>query len=428
MRLLGNSLSSALVLVLVFTTLPASAGAWSRAFQVSPTGYGYANGAELDNTGVLRVWWEAQAGGEHARGVSLTTHTGQVRPTKISAMDSYTKKPIGVNPMYEEPAYLHDGRAIRCAITVNRSGEQAHVFMLVYSHSGNLVKRALIASQSENVTDPQVAPACQVAAAGERAVVEFTQQTASTNHYQGNRQIYVARVLSGLKVTEPVPLLPSGEAQQTFTPGYLTEQISMAPSGWSVVTWAQDSITNETSKYIEQRWQFLMRWISPTGVVSPAIALGQPKTGKQCFPATSKCPGPPPTPAVEAIGSERALVIFGSPHLESEEVSSTGQITKVSVVSQEEAFASPESKQVASGGHTVVAAWGGSYSRHTCQLIHAAQWHEGHWDKPIVLGHPAPKKCVYDPTAHANEHGQASVLWFHEIRLSVGYWQAAFDF
>ena len=209
-----------LLLVLVsFIILPASAGAWSRAFKVSPIGNPI--GAELDADGMLRVAWENKAEVLPRRGVSLTTHTGQMMPAKISALDSYIDRPVGINPVYEEPVFLRDGQAIRCAITVNHQRTRARVFMLVYSHSGALIKRRLIASQSEDTTSvAQVAPTCQVAAAGERAVVEFTQQTASTNRYQGNRQIYVVRVLPGLKATAPVPILASGEAQQAFIPGY----------------------------------------------------------------------------------------------------------------------------------------------------------------------------------------------------------------
>jgi hypothetical protein len=411
-----------------FIALPASAGAWSRPFQVSPTGYGHVNGAELDNEGVLRVWWESKAEAENARGVSLTTHTGQTKTAKVSAMDSFINDPIGINPQYEEPMFLHDGRAIRCAITLNHARTQAHVFMLVYSHSGALIKRVLIASQSQDASELEVAPNCQVAAAGERAVIEFTQQTESTNRYQGNRQIYVVMVLPKLQTTAPMPMLASGEAQQTFIPSYLTEQISMASSGWSVLTWAQDSITKNATKYIDQRWQFLMRWLSPDGVAGPVIALGQPKEGRQCFPPKSRCPGFPPVPAVEAVGTERALVVFGSPHLMSEEVSGTGQVTKANVVSEEEAFTAPESKQVAFGGHAGVVAWGGGYSHNRCQPIRVVQWHEGRWSKPIVPVSPAPKECVYGPSVHVNEHGQASVIWWRELSLYIGYWQAAFDF
>jgi hypothetical protein len=412
----------------------AGAAAWSRAFKVSP--FGSARGAELDDKGVLRVWWEGDYEIRPRHGVSLTTGTGKMTSVKRSALDRYTEKPVGGNPAYEEPALLGDGRWLRCAITVNRPRTQAHIFMLVYSHGGALVKRLLIASQSEDTTG-QIAPLCHVAAAGEQAVVEFTQETPPTNRYEGNRQIYVVRVLPGLKVTAPLPLLPPGEAQQTLLGDNITEQVSLSPSGWIAVSWAQDNITRETDSGIEQRWQFQMRWISPTGSVSPAIALGPVQGGRLCNIRSLRCGGLVPIPAVEAIGPERALVVFGSPHLESEEVNDAS-VTATQVISPEEAFLAPESSQVAAGGHTVVVTWGGSVNKHGhCGPIRVVQW-RGRWSQPVVVGRPVFNECLYDPSAHANSRGQASVIWFHQIsvrlangqldRRPVGYVQGVFNF
>jgi hypothetical protein len=123
---------------------PASAAAWSRAFKVS--WFGSARGAELDNSGVLRVWWEGNYEVPPRLGIDLTTSAGKMTPVKMSALDRYTEKNFGVNPVYEEPASLSDGRWIRCVITVNHPRTRAHIFVLVYSHSGALVKRMLVAS------------------------------------------------------------------------------------------------------------------------------------------------------------------------------------------------------------------------------------------------------------------------------------------
>jgi hypothetical protein len=410
-------------LLLVPSSAQARAGGWSDAYKVSPIGD--AQGAELDNNGVLRVWWQNKAEAIPRFGVSLTTRSGQMKPAKLSALDSFTDQPVGINPAYQEPVFLRDGRALRCAITVNRPRTLAHITMLVYSHSGQLIKRVPVASQVEDTTAlVQLAPTCQMAAAGEQAVIEFTQQTPSTNRYQGNRQIYVARVLPGLEVTTPVPILASGETQQAFIPGYMTEQVSLSASGWAAVAWAQADVTRETPSYLDQRWQFYMRWLSPTGTVGPAIALGPMQAGRWCPRMPSlKCGLPPAVPAVEVAGSERALVVFGAPRLMSEEVSSTGDITALKIVSPEEAFTSPESNQVASGGGRVVVTWGGGYDTHGCKSIHAVQWRRGRWGRSVVVGRPVPKKCLFDLTVHTNEHGQASVIWFHQISGYLGFMQ-----
>jgi hypothetical protein len=432
--------ATALFLALVFSpevvhaAAPVSIGAssrlWSDAFKVSP--FGSIRGAELDNDGVLRVWWEGDYERSPRRGVTLTTRTGKMTSVKMSALDRYTDKPIGVNPAYEEPALLGDGRWIRCAITVNRPRTQAHIFVLVYSHSGTLVKRLLIASQTDDTSQSgQIAPLCQVAAAGERAVVEFTQQTPPTNHYEGSRQIYVVRVLPGLKVTAPMPLLPTGEAQQTLIGGDITEQVSLSSSGWIAVSWAHDNVTSETDKGIVQRWQFDMRWISPTGSLSPVIPLGPVQGGSLCSINSLRCGDSVPTPAVAAVGPERALVVFGSPRLESEEVNGV-DVTATKVISQEEVFHAPEGGQVAVGGGTIVATWGGSTNTHgRCKPIHVLQWRQGRWSKPVMVGRPALKnRCLFNPSAHVNGRGQASVIWFHQIadNRPIGYMQGVFNF
>jgi hypothetical protein len=219
----------------------------------------------------------------------------------------------------------------------------------------------------------------------------------------------------------------------------MTEQVSLSSSGWAVVTWAQDNVTNErftndTLRYIDQDWQFEMRWLSPTGALGPVIALGPAHVGRECF--QSKCPGKPPIPAVEAIGPERALVVMGSPHLTSEEVNGAGHITAMRTISHEAAFTSPEAMSpgspVAFGGHTFVVTWGGGYSKQ-CEPIHAVQWQWGHWSRPTVIARPATSKCVYEPTAHANSRGQASVIWFRETVgytgfPKQGYMQGVFNF
>jgi hypothetical protein len=265
--------------------------------------------------------------------------------------------------------------------------------------------------------------------------VEFTQQTPTTNRYQGNRQIYVVRILPGLKVTAPLPLLPPGEAQQTLIGGDITEQASLSSSGWVAVAWAQDNVTRETvtretSKAIEQRWQFEMRWISPTGNLSSVITLGPVQGGSLCSISSLRCGDSAPTPAVEDVGPERALVVFGSPRLKSEEVNGVS-VTATKVISQEEAFFSTESSQVAFGGHTVVVTWGGSVNKHgRCQPIHVVQWRPGGWSQPVAVGRPVSTNCLYNPSAHANSRGQASVIWFHQIsdHRPVGYMQGVFSF
>ncbi len=229
-------------------------------------------------------------------------------------------------------------------------------------------------------------------------------------------------------------MLAPGAGQQTFTPGDPNSyaQASVSPTGWVAVLWPYANITKETSNSIVQQWQFRMSWVSPSGSVGPVIPLGPMQGGALCGDQSPSCGLVPPVPAITTVGRERALVVFGWPHLSSEEVDGAGQISQITTASRQPAFSDPEYNAVASGGQTVLVTWGGGYvTRSLCRPIVAARWRRGHWEKPMIVAAPSGRACGdASPMAYVNDHGQAALVWWHGTSPTspTGYAEAAFDF
>jgi hypothetical protein len=417
--------------------LSSSALAWTSPFEISPSpsaGDTQANGSELENDGVLRTWWTNNSGlGERRSGVSLVEKSGRARVVRPAALDRFTEKPSNVNPAYAQPVFLADGRAARCAVVANRQLTRARTYLLVYSPTGALVKRALVADQAQDTTsEVRVAPSCQVAAAGPVEVVMFTQETASTERYQGARQVYVSRVLSGTRTSKPVPVLAPGPGQLTFIPGDTDSyaQVSVTPTGWVAVLWAYAHIEKETRRSIVQRWQFRLSWISPTDSVGPAVALDPMQGGRLCSEQSRSCGTIPPIPAVTTTSAQKALIVFGWPRLSSEAVGTTGSVSPRTTATNRGVFTDPEYNAVASGGRRVVVTWGGGYvTPRRCAPIYAARWLQGHWEKPALISTPAGQACGLNPHAYVNDHGLAALVWWRSTSRTqpTGYAEAAFQ-
>lgn len=393
--------------------LPAGASAnWTR--PVTVIGEGYQQGAELQNDGALRVWWEFDGTYRNPppTGVQLATRGGRVQAAPRTALDRHTIFDwYSVRPAYEDPAYLADGRSIKCSVYVSNDGSRAWIRLLVYSPKGALTKTLLVAQQPVLTTN--FGPDCQVAAAGDQAVVEFTQTGQSPSRNNVERQIYIARLLPGPSVSAPIPVLAPGPDQQALGTHAPNDQVSVSPTGWVAVAWGwgDRTHTNVHNDTVSESWQYLMAWISPQGTVGPAIPLGAVQSGENCTFDSPKCGLGPSGPVVSVVGDQRAAATFGWPHLSSETIDSAGNVSALTVASQKVAFQYPyllNGSQVESGGGRVLVAWGGG-----CRTaaVWAASWWRGRWTAPVKLAAATASTCLGNVTAEVNDRGQASVTW-----------------
>ena len=405
---------------------PASAtAAWSGPFTVTPSGTGERS-AVLTPSGVLRVLWENEA----RRGVSLVTREGRVRSAKPAAIDREADAGTGIN-YHQDPVFLADGRGLRCLVT-GETSRRARVYLLIYSTSGALVKRVLVADQPESTSDRiDVAPTCQVSTAGEHAVIEFTQRTAAGPEYQGARQIYVARLLPGLRVSAPLAMLAPGPDQTTFIPTTESEQVSVTPAGWVAVTWGYDDILKQTRATITQRWQWRMSWISPSATVGAVIPLTPMHGGTPCRDSSSFCLQPPP-PTVSAVAAQRVLVIFAEGRLRSAVMTVRGQLSRWSTPTTASIFAGPglpgKTEQISAGGGTVVVTWEGRGRFPTGYTI---RWRNGRWSKPVAVAKPTAATYAEIPYPSVNVRGDASFYWLQQPfrpPFNTDVTQVAFEF
>ena len=246
----------------------AATAAWSAPVRVSAVGRW--TGAALEDDGVLQVGWDYGGapffpGSE--TGLSLATHTGRVRETKPTALSKHLLGAV----------FLAGGRALTCSVNENRYATSAKVYVSVYSRAGALLRKLLVADHTQ--TNPYIFSSCQVAGAGNLGVVEFNQATGASVSQGAARQLYIARLLPGPSVSAPVPVLAPDADEQTVVPNLLNSQVSVSPTGWAAVAWEYfDVLHKSPSGTDDETWQWRMSWVSPSGVVGPAIALSPSRT------------------------------------------------------------------------------------------------------------------------------------------------------
>ena len=423
MKRVFAALGVASILAIVSTS--SALAAWSRPIQVSPGGT-FNGGAELTNNDILRVWWQRYTHQGSRGDVSLVGSTGRVQRTALSALDQHVSASSGVasNVYYQPPAYLADGLGLRCYVSDSQSGSHARIYLWIYSQTGKLMRKVLVAAQPEYPEALNVAPSCQVSAAGNDAAILFTQGVppASGNQSYSTRQIYLARLLPGLRTSTPIPVLAPDD-QTTFNPANDTERLSLAASGWAAVTWGYDHITAQSPFWTSQSWQWRMNWISPAGQVLPTTPLEPLQTANHCSNNTNWCTNPA-EPIVYAVGAQRGLVVSGVPRLRSADLSGSSLSRWTTVSSQSQArFTQPDglvpagASELAAAGGTVIVTWGGgstsgSSSNPTRRTaIYAAVWRKGRWSKPTVIATATQKMYPYGPTVTINARGQSAVYW-----------------
>lgn len=141
------------------------------------------------------------------------------------------------------------------------------------------------------------------------------------------------------------------------------------------------------------------------------IPLDAVESGQNCGFFSPRCGIDVATPVVSVVGAERALVTFGWPHLSSEAVDGSGNVSAITTVTRQAPFADPyalNGSQVESGGDRVLVAWGGGCKN---AAVWAASWWHGRWTAPSKLAGPAAGTCLENVTAQVNDRGHASVLW-----------------
>lgn len=414
---------AATVAVFAMASLPAAAtAAWSRPVQATPRTHGVLGG-ELTNSGVLRLWWEKPSSGDLATGgVSLVTHTGRTHAVRRTAIERFVpSSDFDREPgQYQTPVYLADGRALRCMVSGPQWGHEARTYLLIYSPSGARVKKLLVADQPETyswVADEVVAPTCEVTSAGEQAVVLFTQNTATSQ--QPARQIYLARLLPGAKLSTPVAILATSADETTFN-SFSTADVSVSPTGWVAVDWGYDDILKQTQNTLTQTWQWRMTWVSPDGTVSPPIALTPMQGGSPCTMSSIACTNPA-APVVNVVGDEKALIAYKS---RSETIDGAGNTSPWTTAPPSQ---TPNLISSAGGG-TVVFTWEG----HGGDKVYAARWRDGAWSKSQVLASPEGGMGASYPSVSVNDRGQAAVWWaWLQLRQTVHpveWTQAVFNF
>lgn len=414
---------AAAVAVVGMVCLPASASAgWSRPVRATPTNM-EPLGGELTNTGVLRLWWGQTSLTRHpARGVALVTRTGRRRAVRRTAIERFvpTRDFDRVPGEYQQPVYLADGRALRCTVSGPQWGHEARTYLLIYSPSGALVKKLLVADQPETYSllsaDEVVAPSCEVTSAGEQAAVMFTQNTATTQ--QPARQIYLARLLPGDKLSTPVAILATAADQMAFN-SFPVGDVSISPTGWVALDWGYDDILKQTQNTVTQLWQWRMTWVAPDGTVSPTMAINPMQGGRPCRASSIACTNPA-APIVNVVGDQKALVAYEA---RSETIDAAGNASPWTTAPPSQT----SNLSSAAGNGTVVFTWEGRGAK-----VYAARWRDGAWSKSQVLSRPHGGMAPSTPFATVNYRGQAAVFWtwapFRQNPYFTGWTQAAFNF
>lgn len=381
----------------------AASASWGGTITVSATGHNPLGA--LDNTGVLHTNYEFTPPHVRGRTVVADVSPGGRVTSGRSALDR------AVPALTEIPAstftFLGNGDAVRCALN-RRSGTLSASF---YSPKGALIKTAELAS-GQNIFDLNVEDQCQVVSTGGAAAIAWAVPDASVSApHQFGRQLLLSRILPGLTLSPPVPVLPSGPDQLTgVDTASSQESIAITKTGWIALDWPYISISKESQTGVSEVTQWRARWMSPAGELGPAIPLEQPRTVTCRFASTPTCAALDTIFHLGAIADQKVMVFVDTQ-------SSWGTLDTAGNVSARKPLPYRNALgSLAFGDYKAIAAWAsGDYFKGT-YAVTASEWSGGRWSPLHQLAEMNSRDTPYPGQALMSERGEGCVIWYQLTR------------
>lgn len=356
----------------------------------------------VDDRGVLHTNYQLESGPtlDHYADV---TPDGQVASSR-SALDRR-----GLPASTQDPTttftFLANGDAVRCALrgNLNTTGNLSAYF---YSQSGALIKRVELAD-ADNVFDLNSDDECEVVSTGDSSAIMWAvpDPTVSAPHQSG-RQLLVSRILPGLKLSAPVPVLPDGADQLAEFEGGVAS-LAVTKTGWIAVAWPYLSISKETRSSVSEVTQWRARWMSPTGALGPVIPLEKPRT-ETCRYAAPTCDLYTAF-HLGAIADQEVMVVADTE-------STWGTLNTAGAVSAPRPLPFPfppsDFTSVAFGDYKAMASW---LTPNSSGTVWAREWSGERWGAPHRLAQGHGGNRTYPTDALMSQRGEGCVIWYRTV-------------
>jgi hypothetical protein len=191
--------------------------------------------------------------------------------------------------------------------------------------------------------------------------------------------------------------------------------------------------TDRHIRHISCSYQANLTWLSPSDQqASPTslISLRESHDGGTC--------SGPPEPVLGAVNANRALVVYPGARLESELITTSGNIQVERAVDPGFFPGGVGAPDIVSGGGKTVVVGGGYVTRRRYVPLRAEEWYAGRWHKPQVVastfptpaGFHAPVLAYQAPaTVFVNGRWQAAIVCsaVDHVGFFSGYF-GSFDF